>query len=677
MMKKFPPLRLAFLAMLAVTLAAFAARVWSLGDASLWFDEGLSVAFAGRPLPAMLQTLVRDDLHPPLYYLLLHAWMLLGGTGEFAVRWVSLVPGVLLVPLAYTTLAEVYAGRERFGIAALAAGAPAALLVGLSPFLIYTSQEARMYSLAAMWGLLAVASLLRATRPGPSTIPRLASLDSPFLPPLVGEEGGKGDGGGLIHVWPWALHVVALAGMFYTLYLTALLLPALFIYAALCGRRVVLRWLAALGVAFVLFLPWLAPAAAQMARLAAHPDFFPAELNPVGVIGRILGSFLAIGSTRLALLLLVAAVAGAALFLVRRWLRDKDLARRALLVVLAAGVPIALTGIAVALAPKFAARYAIVAAPALYVALVMIVFEVLWRPQRVFRLAYAAILVAALVFSGREGVRAAQTTWSPQEDARRMGQYLTERARGDDAIVLVEDAPYAFDYYYSGPTPRWGIHVGFDFENGARVLNDLLAREPGRVWVLLWHHEFADPTGMVLAELSRRSQGEPFTRTQIPGYTLMRFNLKDWSPVAAIPTPKQPVGATYGDRLRLTGVDPFGDEPGALRWIFYWQATQPLDRDYTVTVYLVRADGQVVATHNQAPSTPWLATAAFPVGTPLRGVTVLDLPKGLAPGEYDVRVRVWDTREQGNLPAAGPDGAALGESVSLGKVTITPEMLPK
>ncbi|MFN8484827.1 MAG: glycosyltransferase family 39 protein [Anaerolineae bacterium] len=666
-MKKSLPRRWAFLAMLAVTLAAFAARVWSLGDASLWFDEGLSVAFAGRPLPAMLATLVHEDLHPPLYYLLLHAWMLVDGRGEFAVRWVSLIPGVLLIPLAYATLTEVYAGRERLGIAALAAGVPAALLVALSPFLIYTSQEARMYSLAAMWGLLAVASLLRATRQDPH----------PLAPsPLVGE-GETESGRRWTVIWPWALHVVALAGMFYTLYLTALLLPALLVYAALCGRRVFLRWLAAVAVAFVLFLPWLAPAAAQMARLAAHPDFFPAELNPLGVIGRILGSFLAIGSTRLALLLLAAAVVGAALFLARRWLRDKDLARRELLVALAAGVPIALTGIAVALAPKFAARYAIVAAPALYVALVMIVFEALWRPQRVFRLAYAAVLVAALVLSGREGVRAAQTTWSPQEDARRMGQYLTERAREDDAIVLVEDAPYAFDYYYAGQTPRWGIHVAYDFENGARVLNDLLSREPGRVWVLLWHHEFADPTGMVLAELSRRSEGEPFVRTQIPGYTLMRFNLKDWSPVAAIPTPKQPIGATFGEHLTLTGVDPFGGEPGALRWIFYWQARQPLDRDYTVTVELVDGAGKVVATHNQAPSTPWLATAAFPVGVPVRGVTVLDLPKGLMPGEYDVQVRVWDTREQRNLPAAGPDGQALGESVSLGKVTVTPGMLPK
>ncbi|MFN8474259.1 MAG: glycosyltransferase family 39 protein [Anaerolineae bacterium] len=677
MMKPSNPLRWAFLAMLGVTLIAFLTRAWSLGDASLWFDEGLSVAFAGRSLPAMLTTLIREDLHPPLYYLLLNVWMLIDGKSEFAVRWVSLVPGVLLIPLAYVTLTEVYARRERMGIAALAAGVPAALLVALSPFLIYTSQEARMYSLAAMWGMLAVASLLRATRadPQPDPLPEEAGAD--LVVDARGETRRKDLRGRWARSWPWALHTVALAGMFYTLYLTAFLVPALFIYAALCGRRVFLRWLVAIAVAFVLFLPWLGPAVAQMARLAAHPDFAPADLNPIGVIERILGSFLAIGSTRLALLLLAVALIAAALFLVRRWLRDKDLALRELLIVLAAGIPIALTGIAVALAPKFAARYAIVAAPALYVALVMIVFEALWRRQRAFRLAYLAILVVAMAFSGREGVRAAQNTWSPQEDARRMGQYLTERARGDDAIVLVEDAPYAFDYYYTGPTPRWGIHVGLDFENGARVLNDLLAREPGRVWVLLWHHEFADPTGMVLAELSRRSQGEPFIRTQIPGYTLMRFTLKDWSPVVAIPTPTQPIGATFGDRLKLTGVDPFGDDPGALRWIFYWQAQQQLDRDYTVTVDLVDAAGKVVATHNQAPSTPWLATAGFPVGVPVRGVTVLDLPKGLTLGEYDVRVRVWDAREQHNLAAAGADGQALGESVSLGKVTVTPEMLPK
>ncbi len=689
MTKSLGALRWASLAMLGVTLVAFAARVWALGDASLWFDEGLSVAFAGRTLPAMMTTLVREDLHPPLYYLLLHAWMLVGGQSEFAVRWVSLVPGVLLVPLVYVTLAEVYADRERLGVAALAAGVPAAILVALSPFLIYTSQEARMYSLAAMWGLLAVATLLRATRAGPHPLlgvapplvhqPQIMTEGNAQNPPSSPTR-GEGEERRVrrwTDAWPWVLHGVALVGMLYTLYLTAFLLPALFIYVALAGRRIFLRWLLVAGLAFIAYLPWLAPAAAQMARLAAHPDFFPAELNPLAVIGRILGSFLAIGSTRLALLVLAVAAVGAALFLVRRWLRDRDLGRRQLLVVLAAAIPIALTAVAVTLAPKFAARYAIVAAPALYVALVMMAFEALWRRQPVFRVAYIAILVAAFIFSGREGVRAAQTSWSPQEDARRMAQYLTDRARDDDAIATVEDAPYALDYYYKGNTPRWGIHVAFDFEHGARVLNELLARQPGRVWVVLWHHEFADPTGMVLAELSRRSEGEPFVRTQIPGYTLMRFNLKDWSPVAAIPTPQQPVGAMYGNRLTLTGVDPFGDEPGALRWIFYWRAEQQLDRDYTVTINLVDTSGRVVATHNQAPSTPWLATAGFPVGVPLRGVTVLDLPKDLAPGEYEVQVRVWDTREQANLAASAADGKPLGESVSLGRVTVTPEMLPK
>ena len=62
-MKKSFPRRWAFLAMLAVTLAAFAARVWSLGDASLWFDEGLSVAFAGRPLPDLDPLLDHLDEH--------------------------------------------------------------------------------------------------------------------------------------------------------------------------------------------------------------------------------------------------------------------------------------------------------------------------------------------------------------------------------------------------------------------------------------------------------------------------------------------------------------------------------------------------------------------------------------------------------------------------------------
>ncbi|HLZ07808.1 MAG TPA: hypothetical protein VKT80_04420, partial [Chloroflexota bacterium] len=44
----------------------FAARIWRLGDQSLWLDEALSVIFARPGLRDMYNILVTQDLHPPL-----------------------------------------------------------------------------------------------------------------------------------------------------------------------------------------------------------------------------------------------------------------------------------------------------------------------------------------------------------------------------------------------------------------------------------------------------------------------------------------------------------------------------------------------------------------------------------------------------------------------------------
>ena len=637
---------------LAVTFIAFVARVWALGDASLWFDEGLSVEFAGRSLPALMDTLVREDLHPPLYYLLLHVWMAVAGQREFAVRFVSLVPGVLLIPLAYATVREVYHGRPGAGRAALVAGVPAAALVALSPFLIYYSQEARMYGLVACLALLSVLTLLRATR-----------APDPAAPPSFRVR----------RLGPWVAHSLALAATLYTQYLALFLLPALFLYAALSGWRAWRAWLLSAGLAGLLYAPWVGPAIAQIRRLVNNPDFFPAELSLGTVTGRILQGFLGIGSARLAGLAVGLVVGVLVLALGRRWLRQRDLARREALPVLAAVLPILLTAAAVTVMPKFAERYAIVAAPALIIALTLALFTLLWRGWG--RWLFGIVALGAIAWSAPQAWSAAHTPWAPQEDARRLAAYLTERATAEHAILLMDDAPYAFQYYYRGAAPYDGLRVGFAFDHGADVLNRVLAAQPTRVWLVLWHHEFADPSGMVIAELERRSLTEPTVRTNFSGYTLMSYRLKDTSPVTPIPKPQQAVDAVFGDRLRLVGADRLESQAGALRWILYWQAAQTLDRDYIVALQLRDSQGQVRLTHTQSPSTPYLATAGFPVGVTLRGLTRVNLPPTLAPGTYEAQVLVWDLREQTNLPAVGADGRPLGIAVPLGRVELTPDML--
>ncbi|HEY8885082.1 MAG TPA: glycosyltransferase family 39 protein, partial [Chloroflexota bacterium] len=135
---------------LAITGLAFALRLVELRVASLWYDEGLAVWAARQPLLAMARW-TAGDVHPPLYFALLHVWRLGTGDSEFAVRYLSVLFGTLGV-VALWKLGRVLVPREASWVAVGAAG-----LLAVSRFDVWWSQETRMYALGA---LLCVANLL-------------------------------------------------------------------------------------------------------------------------------------------------------------------------------------------------------------------------------------------------------------------------------------------------------------------------------------------------------------------------------------------------------------------------------------------------------------------------------------------------------------------------------------
>ncbi|MFV2044959.1 MAG: glycosyltransferase family 39 protein [Anaerolineales bacterium] len=120
----------------AITGAGLAVRLFGLGQQGLWFDEAYSIFVAKLPLAFSMEVLIADGVHPPLYYLIQRIALPLG-EGEIAVRLPAIFFGLLAVPLMFL-LGNLWAG-ERTGLIAAA-------LIVLSPFHIWYSQEARMYS---------------------------------------------------------------------------------------------------------------------------------------------------------------------------------------------------------------------------------------------------------------------------------------------------------------------------------------------------------------------------------------------------------------------------------------------------------------------------------------------------------------------------------------------------
>lgn len=119
-----------------ILLAAFALRVYRLNERPIWYDEAFSVFLSEQPVGEIVRG-TAADIQPPLYYILLHGWQLLGEQ-PFVLRFLSVVMSQASVAIAYALAQRLFSRRA----------AVLAILFGATfPFQIAYAQELRMYAL--------------------------------------------------------------------------------------------------------------------------------------------------------------------------------------------------------------------------------------------------------------------------------------------------------------------------------------------------------------------------------------------------------------------------------------------------------------------------------------------------------------------------------------------------
>lgn len=139
-------------------LLVFAAVLFGqhLGSSSLFMDEVYSWRASRGSLGDLTDALRYSEVTPPLYYLILHAWMgVTGGDSEALLRLPSVLCGIALVA-AVNWLGRLSAGRT--------AGLIAAALTAISPIVLLYSQQVRAYVFVMLALTIAVAAALQATR---------------------------------------------------------------------------------------------------------------------------------------------------------------------------------------------------------------------------------------------------------------------------------------------------------------------------------------------------------------------------------------------------------------------------------------------------------------------------------------------------------------------------------
>jgi uncharacterized membrane protein len=237
-------------------------RMFGLGAESFWLDEAYSVEIASFPTSEVLHELVINDVHPPLYYFIVHFWIKLFGDSEWSVRFISVLFGVLALPLIFLLSAQLF---DRF------TGLIAAALLALSQFHIGFSQEARMYALLVSLTLLSFYFFLKLLEGGRSRLALAAYVASSTL---------------MMHTHVYSFFIIIAQNT----YFLTLAFTAREIY-----KRTLKRWLLAqIGLA-LLFVPWFFALVRQVSRV--RRGFWIPDEPPRAILDAL---YLQAGSTDLA-----------------------------------------------------------------------------------------------------------------------------------------------------------------------------------------------------------------------------------------------------------------------------------------------------------------------------------------------------------------------------------------
>ena len=204
-----------FAAFLAVATIYIAARLWGLTSSCLWFDEIFSVHAAEHDWSSLWSFVALDLIHPPLFYILLKIWILIGGDG---LAWLRVLPVLLAVIAIFPFISlckelKISFWTSLFGL----------LLLAVNGSLIKYSQEVRMYSLLMCLSLFSMWLFTRYFQKGKSLV--ALTIINVFLV--------------WTHYFGWFVIVSEIA--------------AILIFQRIKWRAIVLMF----GVALASFVPWI------------------------------------------------------------------------------------------------------------------------------------------------------------------------------------------------------------------------------------------------------------------------------------------------------------------------------------------------------------------------------------------------------------------------------------
>ncbi|MBI3741118.1 MAG: glycosyltransferase family 39 protein [Chloroflexi bacterium] len=616
------------LALCAFILIAFALRAYQLGAQDIWWDEGRNIFTASRPL-AQIATAPELDIHPPLYFYLLHFWIGVAGLSEFATRFFSLGFGVATVALAFRLGA--YVANRRAGLWAV-------LITALAPLFVDEAQQIRMYTLVIFFSALSIYFLARAVQTNRAAF--------------------------------WIIYALIAVASFYTHYSFIYILAAQNLYlffralqtfrARADTRGLLTRWIASQVAIAALYLFQL-PTILRQTQVYGNPSMTPPPLSQYATeLARAFLLGAKIEDARVApvgLGIIVAILAALAAVYANR--REKFAARGVGLLFAWLAVPLAAYFLVLQVSPQFTPRYVMIATLPLY-----LLFSI--ALAQLARRSLAAGALVALIWIGADAFALQSNFTNPaffNDDTRGVAQFIAEKATRDDLVLI--DVPFPFDYYYRGVAPTRYFFV--DIHTAADELTRL-AQNKRRVFWIRWSKSDTDPRGVVLFLLDKYAAyaGE----TSFRGYEVVWYEMPRDAQFALAPAP-QAVSANFGEKILLTGyayggaamldVNAPRAQVGGKAWVvLWWKIIQPVKANYKVSIQLNDARGNVIAQDDRLLiNDRHFGTRLWRAEEIAVNVYTLELI-GISPGDYTLKVIVYDPESGTRLPVGSGDMMPLG-----------------
>lgn len=478
-----------WIVLVAILVLGLFLRTYCLTCESVWLDEGYSVLWAKQP-PAEMIEAVSKDVHPPLYFLVLHYWIALFGEAEFTIRFLSVMFGFLAIFMMYKV------GRLLFD---RDSGLLASLILSLSTFHIHFSQELRGYSLMVLLALSSMYFFIKLLKEG-RHVNYIAYVASGIL---------------LLYTHYFGLFVILAQNIYFLAYFMS----------SNKGKRLCLKkWVLLQASLFLLYLPWIGFLIRQTSVVQAGHFLgwvpVPSPLSIImtlyeysGYYGPSAPMWVLISSAVLLVLYLGLSAKPLlgfhGLSLKSCWAKI----RKNSLLLTWFFVPI-ITPLIIShlLAPIYWTRFTIPASLALYL---LVAKGIKTLKSRSMRLSIITLIIILSLIN----------TWgmysvTDNEQWRETANYIETNAKEGDLVLI--NAWYChipFDYYFKSDVihrdvfPKWDMVVDTDNINSLpSVIQDY-----DRIWIVLSHD--GDPQGLIEKTLKE------LLYEQVPGKSLHGIEL--------------------------------------------------------------------------------------------------------------------------------------------------------